>query len=144
MSFLRHIMLAVLLMSGFSAQAHDGVHILDAYTRFLPGAKAGVAYFTIENHAAVDERLISVSTPIADRAELHTHSMSADGVMHMGPIEGGIVIPAESSHELNSGGDHVMIMLLKSVPKDGDIVTLTLTFEHAGSVTVDVPVDNKR
>jgi copper(I)-binding protein len=37
-----------------------------------------------------------------------------------------------------------MVMGLTAVPKDGDSFPLTLSFEHAGDVTLDVTVDNKR
>jgi copper(I)-binding protein len=42
------------------------------------------------------------------------------------------------------GGDHIMLMGLTRAFKDGDMIHLTLTFEHAGVVDVDVPVDNAR
>lgn len=62
--------------------------------------------------------------------------------MRMLRPEEGIAIPAGETHELARGGDHVMFMGLTRAVKDGDTVMLTLTFEHAGEVTVDIPVDN--
>ena len=37
-----------------------------------------------------------------------------------------------------------MLMGLRQDFKDGDVIHLTLSFEHAGEVKVDVPVDNAR
>ncbi|MEZ5887585.1 MAG: copper chaperone PCu(A)C [Paracoccaceae bacterium] len=145
MTFLHTAALAATLaLSATAALAHDGVHIDDPYARFLPGAKSGAAFFVIENHATVDDRLVAVTADVAEKSELHTHKMDASGMMQMGPIEGGIVIPAGESHALERGGDHVMMMMLTRVPKEGEVIGLTLTFEHAGAVTVEVPVDNHR
>lgn len=124
--------------------AHDGVHVDGAYVRLLPAAKSAAAFFTIENHATEDDRLIAVSADIAEKSELHTHLMGADGTAMMRPIEGGITIPAGAIHALERGGDHVMMMMLTARPAEGETVTLTLTFERAGEVTVEAPVDNGR
>ena len=62
----------------------------------------------------------------------------------MGPIEGGLAVPAHSQVELKRGGSHVMMMGLNRSLNQGDVVTLTLTFEKAGEVVVKVPVDLKR
>ena len=81
---------------------------------------------------------------MAQKVELHTHVESADGVMQMIQIEGGIALPAGEMHELARGGDHVMLLGLTQVLKDGDTFPLTLTFEQAGEVTVEAVVDNAR
>lgn len=144
MSFFRAALAAFALVTAVPAFAHDGVHIDGAYVRFVPGAKSAAAFFNIENHATSDDRLVSATSSIANKTELHTHIMAADGTMQMRPIEGGIVIPAGAMHELKRGGDHVMLMDLTSRPAEGDMVTITLTFEKAGEVTVEAPVDNQR
>lgn len=135
---------ALAMLSVVPALAHDGVHIDGAYARFLPGAKSGAVFMIIENHSTAEERLISVSTDVAEKAELHTSMIGADGMAQMPPIEGGITLPGGESHALDRGGDHVMIMGLTRKVVDGDTITLTLTFEHAGVIIVEVPVDNAR
>ncbi len=126
------------------ALAHDGVMINDAYARFMPGAMAGAAFMLIENHTSEDDRLIGAAATIAEKVELHTHVHGNDGTMQMVPVPEGFVIPAEDVHELKRGGDHVMFMGLKEHPAEGSTVHLTLTFEKAGVIEIDVPVDNKR
>ncbi|MFM2356855.1 MAG: hypothetical protein RLZZ528_2591, partial [Pseudomonadota bacterium] len=81
---------AASLLLGSAALAHDGVHINDAYARILPGARSGAAFFEVENHQTEDDVLLSVSSPVSDKAELHTHIHGSDGMMQMRPIEGGI------------------------------------------------------
>lgn len=144
MSHFRAALTALVLAIATPVAAHDGVHIDGAYVRLIPGAKSAAAFFTIENHATEDDRLIGASASIADKTELHTHVMGTDGTAMMRPIEGGIVIPAGAMHELKRGGDHVMLMMLKDRPAEGETVTLILTFERAGEVTVEAPVDNSR
>ena len=142
LSFRAAIAASLFALTTLPTFAHDGVHIDGAYARFMPGAKSGAAFFTIENHATVDEKLLSVSSDVANKTELHTHKGDANGMMQMLPIEGGIAIAPGQTHELKRGGDHVMMMDLMTIPKDGDTIHLILTFEHAGTVEVDVPVDN--
>jgi hypothetical protein len=136
--------IAATLLLASAAFAHDGVHINDAYARILPGARSGAAFFEVENHRTEDDVLLAASSPVSPRIELHTHIHGSDGTMQMRPIEGGIVIPAQASAWLQRGGDHVMFMGFTTPPKDGETFPLTLTFQRAGEVTIDVTVDNAR
>jgi copper(I)-binding protein len=123
----------------------QGVVVQDAYARVNgASAKAGAAFMVIENHSDEDDRLISATANVSKVAELHTHTKDASGLMVMGPIEGGLAIPAHGFVSLKRGGDHVMMMGLNRSLKQGDMVTLTLTFENKGEVTVEVPVDLTR
>ncbi len=127
------------------AFAHDGVHVEDVYARSNGGiGGSGAVFLVVDNHQIEDDRLIGVTTDVAEKAELHTHKESADGVMQMMAVPEGFVIPANDSHALARGGDHIMLMGLKRELKDGDKFPLTLTFERAGEVTVEAVVDNAR
>lgn len=106
-------------------------------------AKSAAAFMTIENHGA-DDRLIGVKSDLAKRVELHTHLQDANGVMKMMHVEEGFAIAAGENHMLQRGGEHVMFLGLTSVPAEGDTIHLTLTFEKAGDVMVEVPVDSAR
>ncbi|MFK7877928.1 MAG: copper chaperone PCu(A)C [Paracoccaceae bacterium] len=118
------------------------IMIKDGYAR--SGAKSGAAFFTIMNHSNADDRLIAAASPIAPRVELHTHIEDANGVMKMRQIENGIDVPAGGLHKLKRGGDHVMFMGLDTAMEQGATISITLTFEQAGEVIVDLPVDNNR
>jgi copper(I)-binding protein len=127
------------------ALAHDGVHIENQYARSMGGIGAsGAIFMEITNHADVDDRLIDAASDVAQKVELHTHKEDANGVMQMLHVPEGFPIAALQGHDLKRGGDHVMLMGLTRELKDGDMVHLTLTFEHAGVVEIDVPVDNAR
>jgi copper(I)-binding protein len=117
----------------------------DAYLRSAtPNAKSAAAFMLLKNTGEEEDRLVSVTSDIATRVELHTHSEDENGVMRMREIEGGIVLPGGDSHHLKRGGDHVMFMGLSEPQAQGGEVAVTLTFEKAGEVEVLIPVDHER
>ena len=126
------------------ALAQD-ITINDAYARSMGGmGNSGAVFFDIKNTGAESDRLVSASSDVAKMVELHTHKQDANGVMQMLAVPEGFEVPAGGDHLLARGGDHVMLMGLTREVADGDMISLTLTFEKAGEVTVEVPVDNKR
>ncbi|WP_210527161.1 copper chaperone PCu(A)C [Rubellimicrobium arenae] len=132
--------LAALLLSAAPALAGDiGIHHPYAIAS-RPGAPTGTAYMLIHNHGDQDDRLLSASSPAAERVELHT-TTEENGVLRMQPIEGGLPIPADGELDLSRGGPHIMFMGVKEPFEDGDVIELTLTFEKAGEMTFRVPVD---
>ncbi|OYU40826.1 MAG: copper-binding protein [Pseudorhodobacter sp. PARRP1] len=136
---------AFALLIAAPAFAHQGVHIENPYARTNGGiGKTGAVFLEIMNHADTDDRLIGVASDVADKVEMHTHKAGENGVMSMSAVPEGFEIPALQSRFLKRGGDHIMLMGLRQDLKDGDIIHLTLTFEHSGEVMVDVPVDNAR
>ena len=118
------------------------VQISDAYARGT--AASGAVFLIVTNPDATDDKLLSVTSTVAQMTQLHTSTMDANGVMTMSELSDGVVIPAAGSHDFARGGDHIMLMGLTDPMKDGDTLRLTLMFERAGAVDVDVVVDNKR
>ena len=139
-------MTAYFTLSGSQmAAAHDGIHVEDAYARVSgENAKSAAVFMTLMSHSVEDDRLLSVTSDAADRAELHTHTLDSNGVMHMGEVTEGFPIVGEKAHMLDRGGDHIMLLGLKTGLKQGDIVTVTLKFERGEELVVEVPVDNDR
>ncbi|WP_435259736.1 copper chaperone PCu(A)C [Thioclava sp. FR2] len=133
------------LSSPLAAQDHPaGLHIMDPYARAAGVGKSGAVFMAIHNNIDQDDRLIDVRADVAKRVELHTHKDMGDGVMKMMHVPEGFAVPAGEMHELARGGDHVMLMGLTADLKNGDTFPLTLIFEKAGEIVVDVPVDNDR
>jgi copper(I)-binding protein len=146
MSFLTSLRapLCAALLFGAALPASAEIMIGDAYARSATKAsKTGAAFFHIMNSGDADQ-LLAVSSDVAPRVELHTHKDMGEGVLKMMQVEEGFSIPAQGMHALARGGDHVMFMGLPKGFEDGETVHLTLHFEHAGDVEVEVPVDNKR
>lgn len=144
MNVLKTVLAATTALWALPALAADTITVTDAYARFMPGAMAGAAFMTIENTGDEDDQLVDAASDIAVKVELHTHKAGTDGTMQMIHVPEGFPIPAHGQHMLQRGGDHVMFMGLKDRPAEGATVHLTLTFEKAGTVEVDVPVDSAR
>ena len=139
--------LLTLLVLGFvlsaPAAAKDymqgDLHIMAPWSRPLPAVSVnGAAYMTLMNTGSSADRLVSVSTPAAKKAELHNHFMEG-GLMKMRPVEA-VEVPPGGSATLQPGGLHVMLMGLTQPLVEGRSFPLTLNFEHAGSVEVQVTV----
>jgi len=144
--FLRSTILAAAAAAiALPAFAADTISISDPYARVSTMmSKSGAAFMVIENHAETDDRLVAAASDIAARVELTTHKEDANGVMKMMEVEEGFAIPAGGSHALARGGDHVMFMGLNRSLEHGDVVEVTLTFEQAGDITLEIPVDLER
>ncbi len=128
-----------------AAWAQDSITVEDAYARSSgKSAKAGAAFMMIQNAGEADDRLIAAESDVAARVELHTHQVEANGVAKMIHVEEGFVIPAGETHMLKRGGDHVMFMGISAPFEHGATVPVTLIFEKAGEIEVDIPVDLER
>jgi copper(I)-binding protein len=64
--------------------------------------------------------------------------------MKMTHVEEGFPVAAGETIMMQRGGQHVMFMGLNDAMEQDDMVTVTLTFEKAGDVVVEVPVDLER
>ncbi|TPL04406.1 MULTISPECIES: copper chaperone PCu(A)C [unclassified Mesorhizobium] len=111
------------------------------WSRATPaGAKVAGGYFTITNKGSAPDRLLSISSDVSEKAELHEMGVK-DGVMTMRPVSGGLEIPAGGKVALAPGGYHLMFIGLKRQPKQGEKFAATLTFEKAGTVNVEFAVE---
>lgn len=103
------------------------------------GQSAGGAFLIISNKGRQADRLVSATSPAAREVQIHTMSMDG-GVMRMRQLKQGIEIPAGKTVELKPGGYHIMLMGLKQPLSRGSSVPLTLTFQKAGQVRVELAV----
>lgn len=125
---------SVFLVSPVLAQPR----VQDAWARpTVAGQTVGAAYFRLELGPAGD-RLLSVSTIQAKTVEIHSMNMEGD-VMRMRPVES-VELPAGQSVEFKPGGLHLMLIGLKTPLKVGNRVPVSLKFERAGALQIDVPV----
>lgn len=81
---------------------------------------------TLVNGTDKELKITGGSTDAAMMVELHETVKNASGQMQMQPVKDGYLIPAGGSLTLKPGGNHVMLMKLKSEMKTGDKVTVTL------------------
>jgi hypothetical protein len=110
-----------------------------AWSRATIGAdRPGVFYVEITNAGSTDDALIGIATPAAGMPMLH-ETVVTEGVASM-PHAMSIPVPAGESVALAPGGYHGMLMGLTTALKEGDSFPVTLTFQNAGEVVVNVEV----
>lgn len=128
-----------LAITAAAALAADGaVEASGAYARATtPGARTGAVYLTMTAQDRPD-RLLSVTTPVAEKAELH-EIMQREGMSHMHPVDAVAVAPGKPA-TLAPGGTHIMLMGLRQGLAEGGSFPLTLHFEKAGDVALTVLV----
>lgn len=133
------------------AQAH-GVKLGEIELRHphayptLPGMTTGAVYLmAIRNDGDRADRLLSAGTTAAERVELHRMQMDGD-VMRMRAVSA-IEVPAKTTISLRQGsadGYHLMLFGLHRPLAVGDRFPLTLRFERAGEIAVEVWVETPR
>ncbi|HBF51907.1 MAG TPA: hypothetical protein DDX04_17910 [Massilia sp.] len=136
----RHL-IASLAAGLFATSALAQVTVTDPWVRAtVPAAKSAGAFMHLQS--ATNARLVSVSTPIAGRAEIHEMAME-NNTMRMRAVDG-IDLPAGKPVHLASGGYHLMFFELKRQLKEGETVPVTLVVQDAAkkrtSVTVEAQV----
>ena len=104
-----------------------------------PTAPAGGGYLTVTNKGTTADRLVAVRSPAAGSVQVHEMKMEGN-VMRMREVEGGLAIPPGATVALAPGGLHLMMMGLKEPLKQGERVPVTLVFEKAGSIDVELAV----
>ena len=128
----------------FTVGAHDykvgELKIDHPWSRATPGAiTTGAVYLIVTAQGDTPDRLIAVETPRAAKAELHTMTMDGD-VMRMRQISAIEVNPGEPA-VLKPGGLHIMLIGLTAPMREKERFPLTLTFEKAGKVEVQIAVE---
>ncbi len=117
------------------AQSVDKVTVRLAAVPTNPSA----AYFTMHGGPVAD-RLMSVSSPLAIRAEMHDMSMKG-GMMSMDAITGGLELPAGGTIIFAPGGKHVMLFDVS--PKVSAGGKMPLHFSFASGASLDAQADVK-
>ena len=138
------ILSALLTLSAAPVLACETVNLGDlniehAWSRATIGAdRPGVFYVEITNNGSTDDALIGIATPAAGMPMLH-ETVVTDGVASM-PHAMSIPVPAGQTVELAPGGYHGMLMGLTTTLAEGDSFPVTLSFQNAGEVVVNVEV----
>jgi len=116
---------------------HTGIKVSSAYvTPPFPGRDVAGGFFQITNHGA-DDRLVSAASSISDAVEIHTH-IEENGVMKMRKVDGVDLAKGETI-AFQPGSYHLM-MYGANIPEGTETVSVTLTYENADSMTLEVPL----
>jgi copper(I)-binding protein len=134
----RLLVCCMLLLLTACGAPSQGISIDQAWIR-LPvlESQASIAYMQINNHSSSDDYLLAVRSTAYDPIEMHTVTIQ-DGNMLMRPTDS-ITIPAKGQTRFESAGDHLMLFPVDSaVLQAGQQVQLTLVFQNAGELTLDL------
>ena len=129
----------VILLLASACSGPGDLSIEDTWAR--PGFQGdnSAIYFTINNHNDQGDGLIGAVCDAAQVTEIHASKMDPEGTMTM-ERQDLVGIPANGIVEFAPGGLHVMLTDLVNDLKVGDTFDLTLEFQRAGDITVEVEV----
>jgi copper(I)-binding protein len=140
------ILPVLFLATTIGAQAHGyevgDIEIEHPWSRAAPeGARVAAGYMVLKNNGEEADRLVSVTSEIGNRAEIHEMSVNDQGIMTMRPLADGLEIPAGGEVALEPASYHIMFLELNTTPQEGVTFKGTLTFEKAGEVEVEYAVE---
>jgi copper(I)-binding protein len=131
--------LALAAAAAPAAAHHDHrIEVVEPWARAALAGRTGAAYMTLVNPTDTPDRLLAAAADVAETVELHAH-LHEGGVMRMRPVAAIEVHPGGPA-VLAPGGLHIMLIGLRRDLKRGETIRLTLSFEKAGKVEVEVPV----
>ncbi|WP_417580397.1 copper chaperone PCu(A)C [Pelagibacterium sp.] len=131
-----------------SDHAHHGgeavtlgdLELTSAFTRAtLPNAPVGGGYVAITNTGDQADRLVSAESSFSPDVQIHEMAV-VDDVMKMQQLPEGLEIPAGETVTLAPGGLHLMFMNISEPFVEGQTVPVTLTFERAGAIEIELAV----
>lgn len=125
--------------SGTGTTMAAGVSMTDQWANAAHSGMAAV-FGTLHNAGARPVQIVSGSSPLAARVEVHEVVPDATGTPLMQPKEGGATVPADGRLELAPGGDHLMLMDLRRPLHPGDEVPVTMTFQDGSTLTITAQV----
>lgn len=144
----RHYSILLLLFTfvSYSSYGHDytlgSINIDHPWSpQATPNSKTLAIYFQLKNSAKKSDTLLFVSSPIAKKVEIHTHTMVED-VMKMAKLEA-LKVRGKRLTLFRQGGLHLMLFEPSYIPAKGETFPLILTFKNAGEVMLDVAVEDK-
>jgi copper(I)-binding protein len=140
----QYMLLFFCCVSTFALADSGSIKIENAWLQAVPPvADATAAYMRIKNLGQTPLTLIGALSPIATKIEpMITTRQERNGkeIMGMENVQN-LEIPAGGVLELKPGGNHLMIIGLRSHPKEGERVRLTVQFAPGDQrLDVDLPV----
>jgi periplasmic copper chaperone A len=132
-----------LLVFAKGAHAQPQIHISEAVAgqSHTEGARTGAVYFAIGNHGDAADALIGLSSDVAEAAELHV-TKNENNIVSMRPVPRLDLFPGDML-DLRKLNMHVMLVGLRGPLKAGQVIKVTLRFEKAAQMIVDVVVGDQ-
>ncbi|MEU7941192.1 copper chaperone PCu(A)C [Microbispora bryophytorum] len=118
------------------APASAAVAPLSISDPWVKTARSGMsaAFATLVNTTDEAVTVVAASTPVSSSVELH-EVVGDGGSTTMRRKQGGFVIPAGGRHVLQPGGDHIMLMGVRTAVEPGVEVPFMLTLKGGRTVS---------
>ena len=100
----------------------------------------GGGFFVLTNTGPEPDRLVGANSPAAEKIEIHAIKVTG-GDIGMRPRNDGLVLPAGVTLTLQPRGYHLLLIGLRTPLIRGTGLPVTLIFEKAGSVDVELVVE---
>lgn len=142
------------LLTACSTDTVSDIQIHDAWVRpinvvmpehtmeSMPNDSVTAAYLTLENRGSGSDRLTSITTDIANSAEIHQTQIDDRGIASMQWQENGIEIPSNTTVMIEPGGYHIMLTGLQTNLSLDETISLTLTFESGKTINVEAVISD--
>ncbi|MEX6633980.1 copper chaperone PCu(A)C [Hyphococcus lacteus] len=144
----RFIATILLTLSSATALAHEftqgGILVEHPWARPTHAKTVPAAvYFNVVNKGEGPDRLLSVTTTRAKNVEVHKTMIDDKNIARMRPVVDGLTIPAGATVSMETGSYHVMLIGLDAPLKAEERFPVTLTFEKAGEIDVEIVVEDR-
>ncbi|WP_028464225.1 copper chaperone PCu(A)C [Nisaea denitrificans] len=132
------LFLAAASLAVFPIAVLAEVVVTDPWARAsILASRPGAAYLTLVSD--MDDRLLSATTPAAGQVMMHASETDTNAITRMIHLDA-LDLRAGQTVRFAPGGMHLMLMGLTAKLEEGGQFPLTLSFEHAGDITVEVPI----
>lgn len=121
--------------------ARQGTAVIHPWAK--GGARAGTAmpmYVVLQNNSTTEERLLEVSSPMADRIEINRLVREA-GLIHTSVLTE-VVLPPGGRLAFRPGERQITLIGARAPIEPGSFIPLTFTFERGGRLTANLRVEN--
>lgn len=133
----RAVLLSALTLAGCAKEPE--LSVTDAYVRFAPvRGNPSAAYFTVRG-GPQDLSLISVTTEVAVRSEMHETMTGMSGMAGMKPVLN-VQVPAGSTVKFEPGGKHVMLWYINPGLAPPKRIRLDFAFSNGQRLSATAPL----
>lgn len=135
----RFVPACILVLLAACASPGPAIRVEEAWARPTAGPAPGAAYLSIHNDGKRPDRLLGARSDRCATVEIH-RTRVVEGRARMTPAGDGIAVGPGETVELKPGGHHLMLFEPAEPLRDGERFELTLEFEEAGEVRVEIQV----
>ncbi|MEO8062795.1 MAG: TonB-dependent receptor [Pseudomonadota bacterium] len=138
------LLAAGIIVSPAGAHSFETGHLVIGHPWSPPiaaGRPVGVAYLSITNNGDSADTLTGASSPLAASVQMHQTTLS-EGMARMRPLAE-LTIASRKTVKIEPGGIHLMLVGLNGPLLAGTTFPLTLVFRNAGSITVQINVEER-